>query len=481
MPGLKKSPVLKLPGNELPKSVETGYWLAFLLLYVGIGVLSALGKPVFLFGYSALMVVVLFVVYAYKREYLNLFLVLSAFVLITDNEPGIQLAEAAYGAYFLSFLSLWYIKHLFFYRTVILEHREDWALSLFLFYAVLSAFWSVMFGAKPGQLMGESLMLAMFLFYFPVKEVCLMNPNAVKYVFGVLLWLGFFVFVRNVLMYKKGLSSATYLWQIATGRIAMNEVLQMAPALVFLVLFVHVKSLKLKIGSLLLTLCFLGGLVLTQSRGYWVSFLIGAVTLFFLTDRKSKIVILKLAVYTTTLLVVVSLLFFNKEFLIIAGGVTERFGSLFTAITRDVSLVNRFHEAKAVWQLIKVNPIIGYGMAAPYRYYNLIDDVTRVWSYVHNGYVWLFFHYGLMGGGLMLSFLFGILYQAFQLFKSPLTPPRYRLVAVIAIVCYLAQLVVANTSNPFTLTDSILILTLLGGAVSAGHTTLKYLSRSSTD
>jgi len=418
------------------------------------------------------------VVYLFKRPALNLYVALAGFVVITGYSKGFQIQEALYGLYFLSVLAYWFASRLFFYRDRLIRDPEDGVLLFFLLYAGASAVWAMLFGAKIDTIIGEGLVLVMLLFYFPVKAACARSPRATKIVLGIIFWFAIFVSLRNVLEYRAALSSATKLYQIARGRVALNEVLLMMPALSMLACLLYAqrrRSRVLLLGGFLIVFI---GLVLTQSRGYWAAFLLGTLALFVFIDRRRKGRILLLMGGGLGLVFLLGALLFEGFITIIVSGVFERFTSLGTALTSDVSLVNRFYESLAVWDRIKVNPILGYGLGTPYHYFNITVDATRDWAFVHNGFVGLWYKFGLVGLLAMVYFWGKSIWNGLRLFRMQQAPRLLRLTGLSAAVCLIGEALVANTSNPFLIADATLMIALFGALASGS---LAYARRQETD
>ena len=435
-----------------------GLLLVLLIAWTGSEILALL--------FTAMLIALPAAVYLFKRPALNLYVALAAFVLITGYSEGFQIQEALYGLYFLSVLGYWFASRVFFYRDALVQDREDGVLLFFLLYAAASAVWAVLFGAKIGTIIGEALVLVMLTFYFPVKAACARSPRAAKIVLGIIFWFALFVSLRNLLEYRAALSSATRLYQIATGRVALNEVLLMMPALSMLALMLYAqrwRSRLLLLGGFLIVFA---GLILTQSRGYWAAFLFGALALFIFIDHRRKGRILLLMGGGLALVFLLGALLFEGFLTIIVGGVIERFASLGTAITSDVSLVNRFYESLAVWDHIKVNPILGYGPGTEYHYFNITVDATRDWAFVHNGFVGLWYKFGLVGLVAMLYFWGKSIWNGVRLFRMQQAPPLLRLVGLSAAVCLIGEALVANTSNPFLISDATLMIALFGALAS---------------
>lgn len=400
-----------------------------------------------------------------RRFPASLYIVLLAFVTITAHETGLQAHEVAYGLLYLGFLAYWFVTRFAFYRDDVLRTATDWSLFLFLVVAAFSTVATLLFEGRMTNFMGEGLALSMIVFYYPVKEAVRDHRRALVHLALVVSFFGIFAAVRNLFIFRRALSEAVYLWQVTTGRIALNEILLMVPALGALTLLIYARPIGRRLILLFAFLLFFTGLIITQSRAYWISFLLGVLLLFFAVDwrRRARILLLML-IGVSGFLALGALLFpgFLKLFFI---GVVDRFASLATATQTDISLLNRFNETRAVWEHIKANPILGYGMGTPYQYYAFIYKATRDWSFIHNGYVALWFKYGLAGAGLLLFFWASSLRHAFLLFRRTDVGRAIRLAALVTFVCLGAETLVANTSNPFIIEDGNLMFAILAGVV----------------
>ena len=419
----------------------------------------------------AILPIALFLI---RHEDLFLYLALAGFVAITNRVAGIQVAEAVYGLFFLGFLGYWFFLHVYIKRDVVIKTSVDWALLLFLSYAVLSTTWAIFFGAKISVIIGEGLILVMMAFYFPIVHLIRSNPHKLKYILLVVCWIGIYVSVRNIMEYRADLSAAEKLYNILSGRVSLNEVLLMMPALGALtfLLYAQTNRARLVLGGLFIL--FFVSLIVTQSRGYWMAFFLGAFTLFILTDIRRKMSIMILFLSGLAGFVLIGLLLFPAYIPLIVVGVVERLASIGTAFSSDISLVNRFYESMTVWGYIKENPILGYGMGTPYEYFNIISDHTRRWAFIHNGYLGMWYKYGIIGLGLLMFFWIRSIWLGITLFKSSALPSFYRISALACTICLVGEMLVANTSTPFQSEDPTLMITILAAVITGLHTAASF-------
>ncbi|MEM8487972.1 MAG: O-antigen ligase family protein [Bacteroidota bacterium] len=444
-----------------------GTWALVLGLVFGIVLLGYLTWSIEEYvGLFAVVPIALFAVpFLLKRPDLFLYTTLAGFVVITSREAGVQLTEAIYGLLFLGYLASWYFTEVFLKESRLIYTKTDWALFLFLSYAFLSASWAMLFGASLSVIVGEVLILIMMAFYFPIASLIRKHPDKVKYILLILAWIGVYVSIRNILEYRSDLSAAEKLYHVLSGRVALNEVLLMMPALGALTFLLYAKQWNHRIVLAGLFILFFACLIVTQSRGYWLAFFLGAFALFLLIDLRRKVTIMVLFASGIAGFVSIGFLIFPAYAPLVLKGMIERFTSLGTAITSDLSLVNRFYESMAVWEYIKANPILGYGIGTPYEYFNIISDHNRVWAFIHNGYLGMWYKYGIIGLSLLLFFWFSSIWHGIKLFRTRDLPIFYRVTALACAVCLIGETLVANTSTPFQSEDPTLMITMMAAII----------------
>lgn len=407
--------------------------------------------------------------YLFQRPLLNTCVLLAGIVLIVDYEEGIQITEVLYGLYYLAFMAHWVISRRFLYRERLLHTAEERALFLFMVILVCSVPLTILFGGNLRGVFSEGLSFSMLLLYFPVKEVCVRYKKGAWLIVGVIAWVGLFIALRNVLNYQEILIGATQTWQVATGRVSTNDGLMMVPSLVSLVFLIFARRWKHQVVLLGFFLLFFSGLILTQSRGYWVSFLLGAFAMFLLVDRQYKMRLVTLGVAGLVGVLAMGFLLFPDYFMIILTSLVERFASLGTATTKDLSLVNRFYETKAVWERIVQNPILGHGMGVSYSFYDLTFDFTRVDTFIHNGYASLWYKFGIFGLGTMLFYWLRAAWRGVQVFRITQARSVLRLSGLAAAITLVAFTLSTNTSNPLFLNDTTYIFGVLTGLIGGSY------------
>lgn len=406
------------------------------------------------------------IAWLFRHPRLNLLVVLATFPLVTGYEAGVDLTEFLFGIYFSLFLGHWYFRKVILEREQLIRSFQD-RMIVFLFCWITGyVFIGLMFGAEPLAVRNEYIPFLMLGFYFPIKRIAGID-NGIKALLLLLLWMGAYVAIRNYLALQELVTQATQAWQITTkGRAETNEILLLAPAFAMLVWGAFSKRLISKIVLFALFLALTFGLVMTQSRGYWAAAGFGALLMIVSMDRIRRVQLITLGsigVAVSALLVVT--LFGDRAMLLIAG-LWNRLLTLGPSLLGDVSLENRILESKAVLNEILKNPILGYGMGVPYEYFNITVLGTRRWSFIHNGYLSMWYRFGIVGLTIVMVLWLGGISRAVGLLK--VVTKRYDKVRLVLSASVLgAMLISALTSSPFYQMDLLLMMTMFLAIVSA--------------
>lgn len=433
--------------------IVLGTWLSTLLL----AALTAAFLAALVFGALA------------RNEVFLLCAVLAGFVVSANYEAGFQIQEIFYGLLYFGYLTYWFISRFFFYRDRVLKTPIDWALFLFLVYVTLSLGLTPLLGGDMQMAVSEWLAITMLAFYFPIKELCMRRSDLLPQK-PILLSLGFvalFIALRNFWFYQTHIDNAEFLWQIATGRVVTNEHVLLMGGLVALTILLYSRK-KLHVTAIAGIFTILSAaIVIGQSRALWVAYILGITVIFLCVDRKKKFRIVSIGVLGGVTFLAVGTLVFDNFFSLIIAGLASRFLSLQTATVQDISLINRFFEARAALEYIGMNPIVGYGFGVPIKYYSLVYEWTHETSFIHNGPVGIWYRHGLIGLGLLGTFYIGTVVRTIRTLRRPAIARIDRIVAVFVMACLIAESLVGNTENPFATGDKTLFIGALAGLAAA--------------
>jgi hypothetical protein len=398
------------------------------------------------------------------RDELRVLLALIVgFVTVVDYQQGVEPQEVVYGLLFYGYLAWWFVSRLWIYRDDILATWLDRVVFLFLVWITLSLGLTILLRGDLAGGINEWLSVLALAYYFPVKEVIIRRRSTVpiQLAAGAV---ALFIAIRNILEYGVKITTAETLWQIAGGRVVQNEHLLMLAGLFCFVYLLFLQRRGIRMLVLMGLLVFTAGVVIGLSRSLWVSYALGGLVIFFLVDRRKRLLLLGSGLAGLVAVLVIGSVAFPGLRDLVLWGLLDRLFSLRTATTEDISLVNRFIESGAAWTYIKANPIVGYGFGVPYKYYSLVYELDFQTTFVHNGYLGIWYRHGLVGAGMLMTFYFATLARGIRLARSVVW--QHAAVGIAVAACLLATTLHTTVANPFATSEKTFFLGILAGLVS---------------
>lgn len=426
---------------------------------LGIGLLGVLGAVWLAPDWSPLLplaaVGVVTVGVLLRHPDLHLFAVLLASVAVLEHQPGVQPQEVVYGLYVIFFLAIWVVTDLHGRRTL-LASREARLMAGFLILAVALVPMAFLQGGLPHTVVREMTSLTMLGFFFPIRDLCVRRPEAVRTLVGIGLVLSVFVVVRNLLMYQAALGSAERLGELIGRRIIANDHVLAAGTIVGFVFLLHARRLS---GAAIATAVFmlnLSGLVLTLSRGFWLATVWGMLFVFVTVSRAHKARMAVVILLASVPVLAIGLLFFGNIMSLFFEGLLERLTSVDGSLTRDVSMLGRVYEARAAFGHIVENPLLGHGAGVPFTFSTILTRTETTTTFIHNGYVYLWYVFGVVGVVLMLALWWRAIWSGWSAYRVSTAPWVVRLAGLGAAASLFAFTLSAMTSNPFFHKDYLL-------------------------
>ncbi|WP_018127407.1 O-antigen ligase family protein [Balneola vulgaris] len=417
------------------------------LIYFGVIswlIILAISTAIMVFGLSAS-----------KKQMFVLAYLLSC-ILFLENSAGIEPIEIPFLV--LSSLLAAFVAFKFITGNLPLHTFQD---TLFLVLHLLLPFAIILGminGANTYTAVGEITFYSGVLIYFPLREL-LNKASFQKLMAGLLLLTIGFVLIRNFIDYRQIIIQAFMPWQAENARVALNELIIMIGVLLFFTSTISYSKLSMKALSFLAFCISLMGLILTQSRGYWIATLFGLGIIFLLVNKSQKRQILLIGGTSLITGVLLLNLFFSDLLEIVVNSLIERFSSI-TSTQLDISLRERVLETKKVWELISANPIVGYGFGVTYPRRFLMEGFTTSYSYVHNGYLAVWYKLGLLGLLFFISTWALTIRNYVQGLKAKAIQTTNAIIPI-TFIAALCGMVLVNITSPQTLSfDGVLITTI---------------------
>ena len=339
--------------------------------------------------------------FLFTRPRLNFIVWLGGLALLFSSEPGFQIHEVLYGLYFYAYLAHWYGQRLLLYKRPIIRGAVDISVALWLVLGLgLGIALGLLFGADLIRIRGEAIAFTMLAIYFPIKEFCIRDRHGPAIILAILVWIGIWVTVDNLLVARQTLTEATMLWEIADVRKAGRELLLTFSGVLLLAILPTIRKRSYQGVVALVLVILLGGLVLTKSRAYWVEYIVAVIVLFAVSPGRERKRMAGWCIAGAIILALLSVLFLSSYVNLLMAGTSARFATLGAAST-DLSLLGRFVEAEAVLKKAWRNPILGYGFGTEYSFFNIVSYTTLTKSHIHVGFVAVLYKFGLWGSVLV--------------------------------------------------------------------------------
>ena len=442
-----------------PRYLEFGA-LTFILCFFSFWVVNSAEalSPFVLLG-LAFSVCFVFLISKISGGFFLFYILLS--ITFLENNVGIEPIEMPF--YLCSLLLLGFVAFEALKGSLVLETFLDKLFLTFLFLLGFATVYGVLNGANPYRAFGEvTRYLGLFL-YFPIRKH-LSTKQFRRLLFTALLLLVAYVVIRNLINYRLLISQAVMSWQAENARVASNEFVLLFGASFFMSFAAITTSRIKQIASTALFLVLIGTLILTQSRGYWLAFLLSAISIFFVVNKKGRLRIVLTFLVISSGSIIIATLFFGNLLDIALNGLAARFQTLGSG-KLDISLLERLLESKTVLELILNSPVTGYGLGVEFSKKILFFNHFISTSYVHNGYLAAWYKFGVLGFTTIMLIWGIIIKNSYQLYKYS-THGLTRIIALTICGTMIGVLLVNNTS-PQTLTfESILFITIFGSYLS---------------
>lgn len=372
------------------------------------------------------LVVMLFVryprIWLYTGAVVNYFWISSG-----KGDTEITIAEYALVAFYIGGLWIWLFAMVCIKRKRIVRNIADRVLLI----AIGAASVTIVLAlandeSSPLNWLREYLLFSMMLYYFPWREHFTERKHILTFLTitaGVFIYIG----VMNLWQYVKAASNILYAFEVWSSRKTLNtHVFLCAMIMCFMGTFFS-GTRKARMGMLILTAFYTLVVVVSFSRGFWISGVVGIVATLWILDKRKVLMFALYGVVGAIIFVSVVQLMFPERAELILKVLQARLASS-TAGTQDLSVLSRVYETRVILDTIARYTIGGAGLGATIVIYDpLIKSFTRV-GFIHNGYLYIWMKLGLP---FFLAFYFVWFYTMRRAYivARKATEPLYRIFA----------------------------------------------------
>ncbi len=436
------------------------------LLALGLTLLSTLS-----YFFLDILGVILFLIFSivlflipFLRRIEGSFLLIYFFsaLFVIDRRDGIPIIEIPF--FILSLILILYVYYSIIIGSIKLENSFDYAFLLFHILIPYGVLVGNINGAEFYSTISEIKYFIGIYTYFPLRRY-LTKPNFRKMLMSILILILAYVLIRNFYYYQKIILQAVVSWQAEKARVATNELIIVSGLSIFLSYYSLSHNKVIQIFSYLLFFLFLLSLIITQSRGFWIAAFLSSCSIFVLSTKESKKRIFVSFFITLTIVTLSAFIFFNDLVYLIVNALSERFQSIGSG-TQDTSLYDRWLETKTIFSLVIQNPIAGYGLGTEFTRKVVVFDHFIRTSYIHNGYLAVFYKFGILGFFLTSFIWYKIVREGTKtLLSQKNANSRIILTGIIGIV--IGMFLLNLTSPIFLYFEGTLITTLFSAYVSS--------------
>lgn len=386
---------------------------------------------------------------------------LSSFVVY--NAPGLDPGELMYYGMWLITVLLVLIPQI--YRAELrVETALDKLYILLLFTMAIGVFMGFFTAASRAEIFIEVLYFySGLVFYFAIRPH--LNSRLFRTALLVSLLLIFlYVVLRTYTSYRSAILSAVAEWQLNFARGSGNENFLLAGTIITAAALLYVQKLWHKVALIVVLALSVGAVIVTLTRSLWVVTVLGLIIVAYYVGPAEKKRLISYFTAAVAVIAIVGLIYLDVT-LFILDLLLFRFKS-FGAGLADLSVTDRIYETQRVWGKIRQNPITGWGFGAEYLKYDVIIRRTSSYtSYVHNGYLGMWFKIGILGLLTILAYGVTLYRTALRIFRN--TRSTVMRTICITIMAYLPAAALMNNTSPVVSTyEGMLLLILFGSVVS---------------
>lgn len=439
------------PSEHLPGPISGGIIAiaAALLVLLGMMLPGMVGiREIEAFAPLAipLLAAVAFLIWINERVWIMMAVTGHLMMMLDATREAIGPGEAGFIALGLGGLGIWFVKEVAIHRRQLVRTGFDLLLLSFMILGtVVSLLACVLHGGDLLSYVKEYGQIFDLLLYFPLRKF-LRNRDDV----AILLVLFVIVATMNGLYsfasYRERLTQAVFQWQITASRSNVNESTSLALFVMAATLFAYARKLWLSTVALGLVAAAIIFLVISFSRSPIAAAVFAAGVMVTLIPWRNSRRVVTALVLSLVLGVGVAYLIFPQIVSNIGASIAERLLTL-TSATSDRSFNARIVESTTLLsRYILPSPVIGNGFGVPFSFLDPLTNTTVTGTFVHNGYIWSLFKFGVP---VALLLLWVLVYPIVRLMmKAPGRHAGFHRALMAGCVGYLiSALIVHFTSN----------------------------------
>jgi O-antigen ligase len=437
-------------------------WVAFGFMVILLP-LIIVNAPGLIYPFIALPFVALVAYFVFKDKKNILYTTLLSSIFVVYNSSGLDIGELGYYALWAATFSFVLIPHLFSARLKI-ENVLDKYYILFFISVLVALFVGLAFSSTGVEPLIEVLYFySGILFYFAIRPH--LDDKYFRIgLFAVFFFIFLYVILRTYLSYRTAILNAVQEWELNFARGAGNENFLLIGIILVTATLLYAQKTWHKASLVVLFVLTVGAIVVTLTRSLWVTSVLGILIVGFFVGKAQRKRLIGYVGVAGVIGFIVALIYWDVT-LFIFELLVIRFQS-FSQGLQDISVTDRIYETQRVWNMITQNPILGWGYGTEFQKYDVLFRRTSSFtSYIHNGYLAIWFKNGIVGLFAILAYIVTLFIYAFKIYrKTQLVTIK---ILMITILAYIPTAGLMNVTSPVVYSyEGVLLLIILGSVVS---------------
>jgi O-antigen ligase len=366
-------------------------------------------------------------------------------VLANDAPTALDLV---FGIFLIGIIGYWIVKVRFFEGLQFNQSVGQLCMSLFTIWAIFVTALGFIFTENPFNTALREILNFLPMLILPVLYERFIEPDskAEQSVMILILLAAGIMVIASVIQVRNNLAQAVYLYQTGYGK--ADSPLSGFLTLIAISMIISTRRSSRLTGPIIGLVCAILGVVISFKRGLYLATLLTTPILFFFStpDERRKGFARLFVILLIGIICMIPVYYSSRFLRLMLTFYSHRFISS-QNVTTDLSITNRYAEARYCLQAIMRSPIFGAGFGARFRTFQIIDRV-HVWTgYCHNSYLYMIFKTGFVGAALFFAAFGSIILKGIKILRSPYCSTKYRII-VRASIAYLFLFLLVIYAEP---------------------------------
>jgi len=404
---------------------------------------------------AVLILPLIYFVINHQKVWIYSVLIAKIPYLLTTSE-GVSVIDVLMAVFLIGGLIVWFVRKIFVVRERLIQNTADWLILFFFIVMSVNSVIAILNGVEILDWGREYGMILMTLYYFPLREI-FKDEEDLKKLMIFLIPLMLVMTIGHFYQYYLRLTSIVmeYAYQLGSS-IRTNQIIFTVASIFGFIFTFNQKNRFREILMMALTTMFIGGLLITFTRTFWVILFVALVFIFFFLEFRKKI---RFLLYLFIAIVVIAgaiLLFWQDNAKTFIKVVEKRLTST-SQVKDDPSARVRLDEWERVLFHIQEHPLGGNGLAKTFTFYNILDQHNLTKNIIHNGYLYFMYRVGIPLSLLYFFFIgFYSLRSLLLIFK--IKKPLFRNLNIAAFAGMLTLIGSNLLSSQFAYRDGIFMV-----------------------